>query len=49
MDSFHGPLFTHVHIYLVFYSKYANNILVFTAANDFLCMLEPGQVQTPGA
>ena len=40
MDSFHGLLFTHAHIYLVFYSKFTNNILVFTAVNDFLCMLE---------
>ena len=38
MDSFHGPLFTHAHIYLVFYSKFTNNILVFTAVNDLLCM-----------
>ena len=40
MDSFYGSLFTQGHFYLVFYSKFTNNILVFTAANDFLCMLE---------
>ncbi len=32
------------YFYLVFYSKFANNILVYTAANGFLCMLELGQV-----
>ena len=32
------------YFYLVFYSKIANNILVYTATNDFLCMLEPGLV-----
>ncbi len=36
MDSFHGSLFKQVHFYLVFYSKYANNILVYDAAIDFL-------------
>ena len=49
MDSYHGSLFTHVHFYLVLYSIYADNIPVYTAVNGFLCMLEPGQVQTPRA
>jgi len=35
MNSFHGSLFTQGHFNLVFYSKYANNILVFTAAIDW--------------
>lgn len=35
MDSFHSSLFTQWHFYLVFYSKFAENILVFTAAIDW--------------
>jgi hypothetical protein len=35
-ETIHGSLFTQGHFYLVFYSKYANNILVYAAAIDFL-------------
>jgi hypothetical protein len=31
MDSFHGSHFTQQHFYLIFYSKLANNTLVYTA------------------
>lgn len=44
-DSFHGPIFTQQHFYLVFYSTLAHNTLVYTATNDFFCMLELGQVE----
>jgi hypothetical protein len=49
MDSFHGSLFTQGHFNLVFYSKFANNILVFSATVGFLCMLKLGQMQIPNA
>ena len=37
-----GAGFMQWHFCLVFYSKLANNILVYIAKNDFLCMLKPG-------
>jgi hypothetical protein len=49
MDSFHSSLFTQGHFNLVFYSKFAKNILVFSAIVGFLCILELGQVQIPNA
>ncbi len=33
MDSFHGSLFTQSVLTWYFYSKFANNILVYTAEN----------------
>ncbi len=35
MNFFHDPVFKQGHFYLVFYSKFAENILVFTAAIDW--------------
>ena len=44
IDAFQIQLLTRRHFYPVFYSKFANNILVYTAGNGFLCMLELGLV-----